>query len=104
MAKLFPLYDRLRQKTQTMVEPVQLGSICATITNIKTLESPYSDEHFYNLAALIVHHELVSNGFLSSNRPYGIDVFTGGKGIIVKMADLPKPLQQIIAEYIKENS
>lgn len=107
MAQYFPLYDRLINKViqnQNQNQTIDIGKICSTIKNIKTLESPYSDMHFYNIAALIIHHELSTNGSLSSTKPYDITICPGGKGIMVKMLNLPKLLQLIIAEYIKENS
>ncbi len=105
MAQQFPLYERLFRKVKhNHTDVIDIGKICSTITNIKSLESPCCDMHFNNIAALIIHHEILTGGALLSTRPYDIRVFTGGKGIIVKMLNLPKPLQQIIAEYIKEYS
>lgn len=105
MAQKFPLYDRLLEKVKNNPnESIDLVKLCSTITNIKTLDHPCSDMHFNNIAILIIHHELLTGGSLVSTRPYGMGVFTGGKGLIVKILNLPKLLQLIISEYIKEYS
>lgn len=106
MSKKFPLYDRLIEKVKSKKDVVlDVDKVCSTIANIpRTMDKSESDKHLYNIGALIFHHEIYNNGMLLSTTPFDIKILPGGKGMVVKIQNLPRVLQLIIAEYIREYS
>lgn len=108
MSKSFPLYDRLLKNVRENSDPysyVDLEPLALTISNIpKQMDSVSSHKHLFNIAGLMFHHEVITNGMPLTPTVFNTKIFPGGKGLIVTVKNLPKTLQQIIAEYIKENS
>ena len=107
MARPYPLYDELAARAEARKEKsINIKQICTTITNIsQTLPPEEAKKHYDEIAALILHHEIISNGgILLSPIPYDGKVMIGGKGILHNMMNLPPNLQQIIAQYIEESS
>jgi len=104
--KPYPLYDELVRRVHSRTEKaIDIKRVCTTISNISTTHKP--DEianHYQEIAALILHNELLSNnGILLSYVPYDGRLMVGGKGILYSITNFPPLLQQIIAQYI-ENS
>lgn len=102
--KPYPLYDKLLQMVEMQKDKsIDIKRLCISINNIASTQSPEDAyEHYKEIAALILHHELVSNnGILLSTVPYDGKVMVGGKGIIYSIMNLPPLLQRIIAQYIE---
>lgn len=100
----YPLYDKLLQRVKNKEnKSIDVSKVCATINDIAQNQSyEEANEHYREIGALILHHELLSNnGVLLSSVPYEGKVMSGGKGILYKMTNLPPLLQYIIAEYIE---
>ena len=107
MSRPYPLYDYLAQRVAARTEKtINVKQICATITNISQTSSPEeARKHYEELGALILHHEFIHNGgVLLSPVPFEGKIMVGGKGILHYMMNLPPSLQQILAQYIEENS
>ena len=107
----YPLYDELVKRVILRAEKtIDIKRICTTINNIdQTHSSKERDEHFREIGALILHHELLSNnGVLLSPVPYdgrvmaGSNGSNGGKGVLYYIMNLPPNLQQIIAQYVED--
>lgn len=106
MSRPFPLYDELLNDVRSRNEKnIDIKRVCTTINNISQTLSPNDVmEHYREIGALILHHELLQNGgVLLSSVPYGGKVMVGGKGVLHHITNMPPLLQQIIAQYI-ENS
>ena len=102
--KSYPLYDILVKKVQERAEKnIDIKRVCTTINNIAKNNTPEETaEHYRELSALILHHDLVrNNGVLLSSVPFDGRVMTGGKGILYNIMNLPPNLQQIIAQYVE---
>jgi len=107
MAKPYPLYDKLRANVESRVEKtIDIKRVCTSINGIaQTLSPEETNEHYREIAALILHHELITNGgVLLSSTPYDGKVMAGGKGILYYVKNLPPILQQIIAQYVEESA
>lgn len=103
----YPLYDELFLKANDRKEKhINVMQICTTINNIsQTLTPEEAKKHLVEIAGLILHHEITTNGgILLSLVPYDGKVMIGGKGILHNMMNFPPILQQIIAQYIEESS
>jgi hypothetical protein len=103
--KPYPLYDELLRRVDGRTEKgIDIKRVCATINNIATTHTPEDTaEHYREIAALILHHELVANrGVLLSSVPYEGRVMTGGKGLLYYIMNLPPQLQQILAQYVED--
>lgn len=96
----YPLYDDLRAQVEARSEKsIDIQRICSTVNGLP------SGDHTKEIAALILHHELITNdGILLSCTPYNGKLMVGGKGILYSMMDLPPMLQQIIAQYVENSS
>lgn len=106
MAKSYPLYDELYKQVESRSDKtIDIKRVCTTINNISQMLSPEAaSEHYREIAALILHHEIINNkGILLAPVPYDGKVMVGGKGILHYMPNMPPILQQIIAQYV-ENS
>jgi hypothetical protein len=104
MTQSYPLYDQLIRKVNDRNEKsIDIKRLCITINNIvQTQSSEDSSEHYREISALILHHELLANnGVLLSPIPYEGKVMTGGKGVLYNITFLPPILQQILVEYIE---
>jgi hypothetical protein len=100
----YPLYDRLLALAEKEKgKPVDVNFIC---NNINALERAPNNaagaaDHYYEIAALILHHESLTNKGLLLLVPYEGRTANGGRGIIYNIAALPPVLQHIIAIYLK---
>lgn len=101
MTQPYPLYDELVAKIPES-STVDINRVSATINSISTNLAPdQAAEHYREIAALILHHEsLTNNGVLLTPVPYGGKTMTGGKGLLYTITNLPAQLQQIIALYV----
>lgn len=100
----YPLYDELYKKIQTRSEKdVDIRKVCTTINNIALTHTPEeTEEHYREIEALILHHELLTNnGILLCEVPYDGRLMAGKKGILHSIMNFPPLLQQIIAQYIE---
>lgn len=102
MLPSYPVYDELLKRVNEREEKgIDIKRVCTTINNISVNNTPEDTaEHYREIAALIVHHEYISTGAISSN-PYDWKVMVGGKGVLNYIMNLPPLLQQIIAQYIE---
>lgn len=103
--KPYPLYDELHRRVEARTEKgIDIKRICTTISNIATTHTPEETaEHYREIAALILHHELIANnGVLLSAVPYEGRVMVGGKGVLHNIMNLPPLLQQILAQYVED--
>jgi len=101
----YPLYDELLKRVHSRNEKsVDIKRVCTTINNIsQTHSSEETMEHFREIAALNLHHDVLSNtGFSTGSIPYEGKVMVGGKGLLYQITKLPPLLQQIIAQYIED--
>ena len=106
MARPYPLYDDLLNEVLTRTDKtVDIKRACDTIKDIsRTLTEEEAYAHYYEIGALILHHEIISNGgIILSHIPYGARAMAENKGILHYMINFPPLLQQIIAQYV-ENS
>lgn len=104
MARPYPLYDELLKRVGERTEKtIDIKKVCKTITNIALSLLPEDSlDHYREIQALIVHHEILSNGgIILSSVPFDAKVMAGNKGILNYIMNLPPLLQQIIAEYIE---
>lgn len=104
MLQSYPLYDKLVTDVHARAEKgIDIKRVCTTINNIaQSLPSSDAADHYMEIGALILHHELLTNnGVLLSSIPYDGKVMIGGKGILYYIMNLPPHLQQIIAQYIE---
>lgn len=103
--KPYPLYDELLRRVEARTEKaIDIKRICTTINNIATTHtSEETVEHYREIGALILHHELLTNnGVLLSSVPHEGRVMIGGKGILYNIMNFPPLLQQIIAQYVED--
>lgn len=101
----YPLYDDLIRRIEARTEKgIDIKRVCTTINNIiQTLAPEDAAEHYREIGALILHHELMNNGgVLLSPIPYDGKVMVGGKGVLYYIMNLPPLLQQIIAQYVED--
>jgi len=104
MLRSYPLYDDLLRQVEARKDKyIDIKRVSSTINNIsQSLQPDDAAEHYREIAALILHHEISSNkGVLLSSTPYDGKVMVGGKGILHNIMNLPPILQQIIAQYIE---
>lgn len=105
MARPYPLYDELLKQVEERTEKaIDIKRVCTTINNIaQTLPPEAAAEHYREIGALVLHHELISNGgVLLSPVPYDGKVMVGGKGVLHYITNMPPILQQIIAQYVED--
>ena len=103
----YPLYDELVKQVNARTEKgIDVKRVCTTINTIAQTHTPEEvSEHYREIGALILHHELlINNGVLLSTVPYDGRVMVGGKGVLHNIMNLPPLLQQIIAQYIEDHS
>jgi hypothetical protein len=75
--------------------------VCLTLNAISRLTQIEQTEHYEELAALILHHEMIDNkGVLLTVIPYDGKLMPGNKNILFSFVKLPLALKQIIAQYI----
>lgn len=104
MTQVYPLYDELLKKVESMDDSgVDIKRLCNTINSIAQSHSAEdAHDHYREIAALILHHEILNNkGILLSPVPYDGKVMISGKGILYQIMNLPPLLQKIIAQYIE---
>lgn len=104
MAQPYPLYDELSKRVAARSEKtIDIKRICTTINNIAQTHTPEeAAEHYREIGALVIHHEILTNGTLFSSIPYDGRLMVGGKGILYYIMNLPPNLQQILAQYIED--
>ena len=108
----YPLYDYLAHKADLHKDRViDLTSLCATINQMSyDPDCPDYMEHYREIAALIIHHDLINNkGITLSPTPYeGRTLGTGkgslgaGRGIVHSLANFPPKLQHILLHYVED--
>lgn len=101
----YPLYDYLANKAEVNRDKIiDLTSLCATITQMSYDGTcPDYMKHYEEIAALIIHHDLISNrGVSLSHLPYEGKTMSNGKGIMHNFANFPPKLQRIIAYYVED--
>src|SRR5579872_3477294 len=98
-AQPYPLYDELLKRVEARTDDgIDIKRVCTTINNIaQSLKPEEVAEHYKEIAALMLHHELLTSGQILGV-PYNGKVMVGGKGILYNIASLPPLLQQIIAQ------
>jgi hypothetical protein len=100
----YPLYDELIKQIESRREKtIDIKRVCTTINNIATTNTPDDTvEHYREIFALILHHELITNnGVILSSIPFDGKIMSGGKGILYYIMNLPPDLQHIIAQYVE---
>lgn len=105
MARVYPLYDELVKRVEARQEKaIDIKRVCKTINNISlSLRPEDALEHYREIQALIIHHEILSNGgMILSPVPFDGKVMAGRKGILNYIMNLPPLLQQIIAQYVED--
>lgn len=105
MSLPYPLYDQLVSNLSLREEKsIDLKKICATIKKISETSTPdETNEHYREIAALILHHEMITHGSISEV-PFGGKLMPGSMGTLNYMLNLPPLLQQILAQYLLESS
>ncbi len=101
----YPLYDELVRRVEARTEKgIDIKRVCTTINNIAMTHNPEEmAEHYREIGALILHHELLANhGVLLSPIPFDGRVMAGGKGVLHYIMNLPPNLQKIIAQYVED--
>ena len=103
MARPYPLYDELLKRVnETTDKALDIRKLCNTINGIgQTHASDQVVEHYREIAALILHHEVLTTGSLSSV-PFDGKLMFGGKGLVYQIMNLPPMLQLIIGKYIED--
>lgn len=98
-------YDKLLQQVNERKEPIiDIGIISSTINNMYTyLPKQDYNEYFEMIGSLIIHHNYIKNNTYISN-PFKGTIMTKGIGILYVMTNLDPLLQQIIGQYIENNS
>jgi len=113
MTQKFLLYDDLVSKIDA--NEIDWLKVCSTINSLPI-------EHLEIIYALILHHYLLDMQMKSANpnltiyidrlrgfadgrkphiqQPYGVRVFSSGKGIMFTVNSLPEQLQHIISTYV----
>jgi len=104
MARSYPLYDELSKRVAARTEKsIDLKRICTTINNIAQTHTPEeAAEHYREIGALILHHDMITNGSLLSPVAYDGKLMVSGRGVLYNIMNLPPQLQQIIAQYIED--
>lgn len=102
MIQPYPLYDDLvKQVASNQDKNIDIKRICNAI-NMLSQTSEDALELYREIAALIIHHDIINNnGILLDQVPYGGKVMVGGKGLLMTIMNLPPSLQQIIAQFIE---
>jgi hypothetical protein len=103
MAQAYPLYDQLVADVGARsAKDIDLKKMCATIKKIAETSTPdETSAHYREIAALIIHHEMLTTGGLTGEVPFGGKLMPGNMGTLNYMLNLPPLLQQIIAQYIE---
>jgi hypothetical protein len=102
----YPLYDDLLLKVRARKdEAIDITRVCHTINNIERIvnDKEVAMEHYKEIMWLIMHHHYLTTG-VESSLPYDSKVMVGGKGILNYINNMPALLQQIIAQYIEEET
>ena len=105
MTQAYPLYDELLKRAEQQTgKAIDVKQICTTINSLgQNMPAEEASIHYHDIAALILHHELLANkGVLLSNVPYEGKTINGGRGIIHYVINLPPILQHIIAQYLED--
>lgn len=102
MMQPYPLYDHLLETVRTnALKTIDANHICTTLNNITLMPTDLAKEHYDELFALSLHHDLVENdGILLSKIPHDGVLLPGGKSVLYTLAKLPNTLRQILVEYI----
>lgn len=103
--KSYPLYDNLLEKVKQRTDKsIDIKRVCTTINNIpQFLDEKETADHYDEIFALIIHHDLLNNGgLILSNVPFDGKTMVGGRGVLYNIAKFPPSLLQIIAQYIDE--
>lgn len=105
MIKSYPLYDQLASKISNKDDKgIDVKRVCTTINNIfQTMTKEQAAEHYYEIAGLILHHEMLNSGMILSHAAYEGKVMVGGVGILYT-TNLPINLLHIIAQYIDDHA
>lgn len=103
MTQSYPLYEELLVRVvESADKTLDIRKMCTAINSIGQTHTPEQvTEHYREIAALILHHEILNNGSLSSV-PFEGKVMVGGKGLLYQVTNLPPVLQQIIGKYIED--
>ena len=99
----YPLYDKLLAEVRCKEEKnIDMNKICTLINNLSLMDTEESTQHYEEIQAIIIHHDLVHNdGILLSLVPNEGKLMPGGKSILYTLIKLPNLLRQIIAQYIE---
>lgn len=103
----YPLYDMLRERAQQRVDAgIDVKRVCLTISFMsENMKQPGVAEHYEEIAALMIHHELLTTNTLPlSGAPTGAQVLRGGKGLLVRCANMSPQLIAILTQYIEHYS
>ena len=107
----YPLYDYLVSKVESRAvtaaggKVIDINRVCSTITNIERIvdDKDIAAEHYKEINWLIIRHYHITTG-IETALPYDVKLMVGGKGILASMNNLPVMLQQILAQYIEEET
>jgi hypothetical protein len=101
MTQQYPLYDQLATRVdRNPAEPIDVTKLDTTINSLAQMLPNDYKEHYAEIQALILHHEVISHGTILTPLPYGQRPIAGTRGIIVTTSKLPERLQRILAAYI----
>lgn len=98
----YPLYDELvRQVNAKEDKTFNANEICLTLNAIARMETESQKCHYEEIAALILHHELVeNNGILLLSIPYDGKQMPNDN-ILHNFIKFPPLLRYIIVQYIE---
>lgn len=97
----YPLFDRLREKSAARDVSIDVKRLSSTINAISSSPSEDAIRHYREIAALILHYEIIS-GRNPTLLSYDSKVMIGGKGILFYVEKLPVELLRIIAQYVED--
>jgi hypothetical protein len=107
MSYIKNIYDELLKQVTNHDTNINydVDRTCVTITNIhKHLPKSDAEYHYNVIGSLIIHHKFITDKMETIIYPYDAQIMAENKGILGDINKLPPLLQQIIAQYIENNS
>jgi hypothetical protein len=97
----YPLYDKLIEQIKEKKDNnINIDQLCLTINALAFLDKNDAIDHYQEMYALLLHHELViNNGVLFSKIPNEGKLLHGEK-VLYTPAKMPVQPRQLIAQYI----
>ena len=99
----YPLYDKLLADVKAKdIKNIDMFKLCHTIKNLDLLNQPDAQDHYEEIQALMVHHDMLHNGkMLLAEVPNDGKLLPGGKCILYTLIKIPTIFQQILVQYIE---